>query len=610
MVWLRRCIQKPEIFFAVIALVFGILLCFLIPVGSGFDEITHLARVWETSGGAIIPNQKFSQGPYFPMAFTEVSYRNRFFYTPVGDDYFQKYGGTRIDWNNFTDHKTRSVYFPIFYLPQAFIVGLLARALDAPVLWIYYLCRLAELLGYVLMVYLAIRRIPYGKWIVAYLALAPMALYQAGTITTDPYTNGISLLFIAWVLYLARVERITPKQIGILLAVTLLLFSAKLNTIFLVLLLVLLPARKFPSRRAFWLFWGGVIALFAVVVIGWNLLVYSSFYMNVPGYGLFAQLQYILSHPFAYLGTFAGDLALHAQTYLIEWIGVYAYSAGHVPPVVYILYGVGLALVWLLDAAPERAPVGKERAALLGSAVLGFVFTITIMYLVNSRVGAPNIEGVQGRYFILVAPLLFLGLSLPRPVLAGRIGLPAPAALALAAGALPALIAYCAGIYLSFYVVCGTSYYTPGLCYLPQYKNWAPNASFSAPVTEQVTLSQTFTPACASLESVRVWSRLDAAGDGSTSIAVRDAASGALLAESSVQNRSAPDQDWLEVTFPAAAVTPGGQYAIEIRAPGADTAGALAFGMTERREYTDGAFSINGAPVSYDLIFQYGCTVR
>src|SRR5512133_2880654 len=193
--WLCR----PEILFALIALLIGGGLCFLIPPGAGFDEITHLARVWEISGGYPIPNQKLSQGPYLPMAFSEVSYRNRFFNTPLERDYFTRNAGKKIDWNNFTDHETRSVYFPLSYLPQAVVTGLLGRVLDAPVLWIYYLCRLLELLFYGLGVDFALRLIPFGKWLLAALALAPMALFQAGTIGTDPYTNAASLLYLAWI---------------------------------------------------------------------------------------------------------------------------------------------------------------------------------------------------------------------------------------------------------------------------------------------------------------------------------------------------------------------------------------------------------------------------
>ena len=71
---LQRCkLHKPETVFLILALFFGIGMVFLIPVGAGFDETTHLARAGELSGGTFIPNQTLSQGPNLPFAFVEVS---------------------------------------------------------------------------------------------------------------------------------------------------------------------------------------------------------------------------------------------------------------------------------------------------------------------------------------------------------------------------------------------------------------------------------------------------------------------------------------------------------------------------------------------------------
>ena len=66
---------KPELFFSILILVVGIFLVFVTPIGAGFDEDTHLGRIWEMSKGVIIPNQYLSQGPYYPYAFYQLFYR-------------------------------------------------------------------------------------------------------------------------------------------------------------------------------------------------------------------------------------------------------------------------------------------------------------------------------------------------------------------------------------------------------------------------------------------------------------------------------------------------------------------------------------------------------
>ncbi len=610
-------IQKPELLFLAIALLFGVGLCFLIPVGAGFDESTHLARIWEISGGTIIPNQKLSQGPFFPNAFAEVSYRSRFFYTPVEKDFLTKYGGTRIDWNNFNDTKTRAVYFPLMYLPQAFIVGVLGRVLNAPILWMYYLSRLVNVLIYGLLGYLAIKAIPFGKWLLALMALAPMALFQAGTISSDPFSDGASLLFIGWVLALAwRGRPLTWKQIGVTLTVTGLLLAGKPGTVFLLLLLALLPWRKTLPRQR-WVLLAGALALFAVEAVAWNALIYPDYYINVPGYGAGPQLRYILAHPLAFLGTFFNDIYVHGETYVKNWIGIYAYNTGRVPDVVYPFYGLAAAVLCLVEPAPDQAPGIEEpeaarrrwkwlRSWLVAACVFGYLFTVIGMYLTTNSTGSPFIEGVQGRYFLIVFPLLFLALIGLLPSLSGRLSTWRPQILLVSS--LLALLPYVGGVYFTYYVTCGTSYYTSGFCYQPSYRNWDPNAHFSPPVTKDVILSQSFQAVCAPVQSVRVWNGRTAAQPlQSTTITLRDAATGAQLASRPVDNSGVKPNSWLEMPVPAIDNAVGRQFTIEITSPASNANSALEFGLSERREYSQGQYLMNGQEQPADLLFQYGC---
>jgi hypothetical protein len=61
--WLKKLkkldsIRAPEVFVVVVLLVFGSFLAFRIPLGAGFDEETHLLRIWEMSAFEWIPNAK------------------------------------------------------------------------------------------------------------------------------------------------------------------------------------------------------------------------------------------------------------------------------------------------------------------------------------------------------------------------------------------------------------------------------------------------------------------------------------------------------------------------------------------------------------------------
>src|SRR5512139_2690830 len=133
---------KPETFFLMIVLVAGIVNAVITPLGAGYDEDTHVARIWEMSKGEMIPNRFLSQGPNFPFVFYELSYRQQLNLVPQSLEEWQAQFSEKIDWDVMVPHITRAVYFPVLYLAQAFIMGVFGRLLDVSVGWIYILLRL------------------------------------------------------------------------------------------------------------------------------------------------------------------------------------------------------------------------------------------------------------------------------------------------------------------------------------------------------------------------------------------------------------------------------------------------------------------------------------
>lgn len=598
-------VEQPEWIFLIVAVLFGGVLCFYIPNQSGFDETTQLARAWEISGGYLIPNQKLSQGPYLPAAFLDISYRNQFFYDLVDPNYFDHYKTERIDWNVFVDYQTRSSYLPTLYLPQAVVLGLLGRILNVPVLLIFYTCRLLNLLGYILLTFFAIRLIPFGKWLLVVLAMAPIAVYQASTISQDAYTNGACFLFIAWVLKLACQEkRINWKQFWITIGITTLLLMVKINAAFLLPLLVLLVWKGFESKKMLPILIGAVVILFLGFVMGWNLLVYSTFYLNTPGYGAFGQLGYVLSHLLKFGATVSHDIFINGLSYLRDWVATYGFGAWQVSPITYFLFGLVLMAAWVFSPSPQSINL-RTRLLLIFTSIFGCIFMLLVIYLTLNPIGSSVITDLQGRHFTPLLPILFLGLVPTRkfflrlkdwvlPVLVG-------------VGTVLTLGAYLLGIYLSYYVVCGNSIYSSSLCYQPQYKNWAPNDNSTQPLVQGVLLEQTFTAICSPLESVRVWSAPSPQElIGETVITIKDGGTGAVLAEDRVNNQTAPNHGWLEMTFPPVENAVGKDYAIEITSNITNPDAGLSFGETARREYLNG-LHIDGNPTGNDLIFQYGC---
>src|SRR5215208_6980718 len=220
----------------------------LIPPGAGYDEEAHLVRVWELSAFSLIPGQLSAQELRYPAMFRDLAYRQQANSGLIDSDFWVKYARTPLDEHGFVrrELKTKSVYSPALLLPQA-IAMRLGRSANLPALLVFYAGRFASLLSYLFLVWMALRWMPFGKWILAVLALTPMALFQAVTVTPDAISNGIGFLFIAGVLQLSQVKEFGWRECIRLLLLIFLLLLAKVNLTALILLpFLLIPPTRFP----------------------------------------------------------------------------------------------------------------------------------------------------------------------------------------------------------------------------------------------------------------------------------------------------------------------------------------------------------------------------
>src|SRR6185369_10885035 len=91
---------------------------------------------------------------------------------------------------------------PVPYLPQA-LAALVGRELRLPVLSLFYLCRLTNLLASLAIAWVAVRVAPLYRWLFALLALDPMALFLRSSLSADAPIDAVALLLVAAVLALA-----------------------------------------------------------------------------------------------------------------------------------------------------------------------------------------------------------------------------------------------------------------------------------------------------------------------------------------------------------------------------------------------------------------------
>jgi uncharacterized membrane protein len=604
-------LSAPEIFLIVTLLVLGLTVCFMLPMGGGFDEETHLARIWEMSALVFLPNQGLGQEMPLPTIFREISYRRDVLVRAVEPDFLSEHARTPIDGLDFTYGRieTRSVYSPPLLLPQALVMRYLGRypmerGIDIPALVALYGTRLVGLLSYLILAWLAVRWIPFGKWTLAILAVTPTALLQAATIGADAISNGIGLLFIGGSLALCRREEIGWKEWGMLVLLYMLLFFAKVNLAPLGLLpFLLLSPSQFKKRSQYLLLYPAVAVLFLIETVWWSVIALPAYVAAPNAANATEQLRHILANPLWFTQLVIGDFfVVHGAEYFVEWVAIYAFGYWPVPGATYIFFVIGLVLALFL-AGGGRTITKKERASLLIVFLLACVMTVTSLYLSFSPVGSEIIRGVQGRYFIPVTPLLFL--SIGGLTLAGKWQATVVPVIAFVG---IALFLYTAGLILSYHVPCGSTYYKLDLCYQPVYKNWAPDDRYSPAVSQQMTLTQEIVPECNDMTQLRIW--VDASGaDPSSSVrfTLHDPHLDRTLVDDSVLANQLPAGGWYAWNFPPESASSGRLYILTIQSENPYGGRGVRISYSLRPEYPSGKLFENQEPVGHDIIFHYGC---
>lgn len=412
--------------YLVIAVVWGLTLCFLVPPLQQFDEVAHFQRAWAVSTGQITTDR--SSEVRLPQAVVDLP--AALGYIEVGEGRIpysprrtlellgETSAGSDVDTLCFAVNP-----LPFGHLPEAVgVVG--ARVLHLSPLAALYAARLVNLLVSVLVVYMAIRTLPFGRPLYVLVGLLPMAVNQFASVNPDGLSIAGAMLFFACVLRL----RVSPREATNLEAVLLVAAGAVLLNVkpgyqLFALLALLVPAAVWGGRRRLALWVALVVAgTFAVAMVNQALIPRSSPEMRVAHYGPrgadidgTAQLDLVLSDPTVFFSAIRKTAGVSGVPLGMESIGIL--GRGMVPLSQTVVYLVLAAFAGTLVATrdgPSLGWWGRGLVALVGGSTL--VLLALAMYMAATTIGAGEVAGLQGRYFIPVIAIgVFVFIGLPRP---------------------------------------------------------------------------------------------------------------------------------------------------------------------------------------------------
>lgn len=412
---------KMKHIFLLFSLLFGLMWMVVLPPYQAPDEVSHFLRAYMIADGNMMcKNVNGSNaGAYFPTSVKELSER-------LGSDKISFHPEVKQDVHalkdvfhlKLTDEKVfielpgSCVYNPISYVPQVLGI-LLGKMLNLPVLVIFYLGRLCNLLLYAFIMYHAIHLIPRLKSAAMLLALTPMAIHQAASLSADGVTISASFLLICYILHLTNQNYVHNRQLVYVGLLGIVVTLAKIVYFPLVWLFCLIPMKSIGSKKKY-TFAGLTICGVSLFVFALWMVLVRTVHVVFP-VDPKAQLIIILTHPFAFIYKLLHTLFTEAGSYYNQFFGVFGWLDTPMPTLLGLGFLMTLAIsVWAEKEENELSH--SMKGPLLRGGWMFCIFLLSVvlievtLFLNFSKPDEDIVIGVQGRYFLPVSLLFFYSL--------------------------------------------------------------------------------------------------------------------------------------------------------------------------------------------------------
>ena len=314
-----------------------------------------------------------------------------------------------------------SNHHPVVTTPGAYLIpafGItLARLLDVNSIGLLFLGRFFNLLLFVGMTYLALRKLPFGKEVMYGVTLLPMVVHLSASYSYDVLILSGIFFFTAYCLHLAyAADRVRPVDILILAALMAAVGPCKMVYAVFMGLCLLIPVKKFGGWGKWALAAGCVLGAWVaamVLVNGQTVTAYATETENFidwaqePGF----SLTLLLHQPVRTLQMFYNTLIWQAEHYHLTMLGAYLGNVDlvlDVPYAVLLFFTFGLIGLALRKPGENLVLVGGKRMWIWFLCLLCAGATMFSMLLAWTPISSRTISGVQGRYFLPFLPVLLM----------------------------------------------------------------------------------------------------------------------------------------------------------------------------------------------------------
>ncbi|MFL6201266.1 MAG: DUF2142 domain-containing protein [Thermoanaerobaculia bacterium] len=406
--------MRPGRFFLLAGLLCGLAFVFITPPFQVPDEPAHFYRAYAVSEGNLAASRgEGGLGAVLPASLQELGEDLR------GDLPFHPERAIRAERvfralrvpleprrRRFTDYRTAALVTPVSYLPQAAGIAI-ARGLGAPALGLLYAARLANLLAATALIALGLRRLPSYPWLLAMLALTPMALFLRGSASADALNTAAAFLLAGTAARLAwgAGEQVRWTDVAVLTAGSAALCLSKPVYFPLAFVVLLIPAARFPGGRR-----GRILLIYAAITaaaLTLALKTAGSTDISIrPDAAVDAdrQIADALADPLRVGRIFLEDYLHRGRRYVAQIVGQLGWLDANLPKPLLWGYAALLGLLALFDTRRTVEVSPGQRLLLILVALATLALVSASQYALWTPYGADFVDGIQGRYFLPLAP--------------------------------------------------------------------------------------------------------------------------------------------------------------------------------------------------------------
>ena len=294
------------------------------------------------------------------------------------------------------------------HLPQS--IGLCVGILSGMGATLTAYCgKVMALLFYIVCCYIGIRLMPFGKEILAFVALLPFSMETATSYSYDCEVLALSLLMFGYIMYLTyQKPKITWKDIAAWCVLTAWIGPCKVVYVLLGEMILLIPKEKYKNRK---MYWGtmGIVLITGIASIYITRLSSVSSVVSGEVEGNYYTISMFLKNIPQGLLMIGKSIELYFDEYIKQMFGsMYSWMDINLPFTFAILYVV-LMVVVSIRSESEKYEITKIQKGILGGTSLliagGIVAGLMFGWTLKDSVA---VEGIQGRYFLPVLPAFML----------------------------------------------------------------------------------------------------------------------------------------------------------------------------------------------------------